>query len=128
METSNFLEICINSVWFSFIKMRILIKIKVSLIVKYNSLIIRKVFQKPSGQFLRVLAKNQWSLKFFDKMFKFTYYDLNGKLTFSPFSIPSSRTLVILYTSGKYHHFLQQFFRFRGEDNIPTSPLAGATD
>ena len=63
--------------------------------------IILKEFKKPSGKFLRVWAKNQYELKFLEKILKFTYKNLNGKLTSYPFSIPSSRTSVILHSSGK---------------------------
>ena len=51
-------------------------------------------FKKVCSKSLRVLAKNQWGLKFVEKILKFTYKNLNGKLTFSPFSIQSFRTFV----------------------------------
>ena len=41
-----------------------------------------------------------------------------------PFSIPSSRTFVILYSSGNNTIFLQQLFQFRGRGKLP--PLRGA--
>ena len=61
---------------------------------------ILKEIKKPSGKFLRVWAKNQWGLKFVEKILKFTYKTHNGKLIFNPFSLQSSRPFVILYTSG----------------------------
>ena len=56
---------------------------------------------EPSGKSLRVWAKNQWRLKFVEKILKFTDKNLNAKLTYYPFSIPSSRTFVIFYSSAK---------------------------
>ena len=46
-----------------------------------------------------VWAKNQF-VEIFEKVLKFTYKNLNGKLIFYPFSLQSSGTFVILYTSG----------------------------
>ena len=66
----------------------------------WKSLIILKEIKKPNGKLLRFLAKNQWGLKLFEKILKFTYINLNGKLIFHPFSLPSSRSFVILYSSG----------------------------
>ena len=68
----------------------------------WKYLIILKEIKKPSGKFLHVWAKNQWRLKFFEKILKFTYKNLNGKLLFYPFSLPSTRTFVILYTCATY--------------------------
>ena len=68
----------------------------------WKPLIILKEIKKPSGKYLRVWAKNQLIFEIFEKIWKFTYKNLNGKLIFYPFSLPSSRTFVILYTSGTY--------------------------
>ena len=59
---------------------------------------------KTSDKFLRVWAKNQLSFQIFEKILKFTCKKLNGKLIFYPFSLPSSRTFVILYISGTYQN------------------------
>ena len=68
----------------------------------WKPLIILKEIKKTSGKYLRVWAKNQLIFEIFEKIWKFTYKNLNGKLIFYPFSLPSSRTFVILYTSGTY--------------------------
>ena len=39
-------------------------------------------------------------MEFFEKILIFTCKNLNEKLSFYSFSLPSSRTFVILYTSG----------------------------
>ena len=64
-------------------------------------LIILKEIKNPSGKSLRVWAINQWKLKIFEKILKFTYKNLNGKWIFYPFYIRSPSTFVILYNSGK---------------------------
>ena len=43
-----------------------------------------KRIKKPSVKFLRVWAKNQLRFENFEKIFKFTYKNLNGKPIFSP--------------------------------------------
>ena len=53
---------------------------------------------------LRVWAKNQLRFEIFEKILKFRHQNLNGKLTFYPFSLPSSRTFVILCTSATYQN------------------------
>ena len=63
-----------------------------------------KEIKKPSGKSLRVWAKNQLRFAIFEKILKFTYKNLKGKLIFYPFSLPSSRTFVILYTSATYQN------------------------
>ena len=70
-----------------------------------NYLIIIKETKKPSGKFLRVLAKNQLRFEISEKILKFTYKNLNWKLIFSQYSRQSSRTFVILYTSSTYQNF-----------------------
>ena len=87
------------------LKKLILIKIKASLVELWTSVIILKEIKKPSGKFLRVWAKNQLRFEILEKILKFTYKNLNGKLIFYPFSLLSSRTFVILYTSGTYKNF-----------------------
>ena len=62
----------------------------------WKSLIILKEIKKPTGKFLRVWAKNQLRFEIFEKILKFTYKNLNGKLIFYLFSLPSSMTFVIL--------------------------------
>ena len=47
-------------------------------------------------------GKNQLRFETFMKILRFTYKNLNGKLIFYPFSLPSSRTFVILCTSATY--------------------------
>ena len=59
-------------------------------------------------------GKKQWRLKLVEKNCKFTYWNLNGKFNFYPFSIPSSGTFVILYSSGKQYHFSTTFFAVSG--------------
>ena len=78
-----------------------------------------KEIKKPSSQFLRVWAKNQWRLKFSEKIFKIKYENLNEKLTYYLFSIPSFRTFVILYTSGKLQHFSTTIFSGSGRGKSP---------
>ena len=51
--------------------------------------------KKPFGKFLRVWTKNQLRFEIYEKILKFTYKNLNGKLIFYPFSLASSRTFVI---------------------------------
>ena len=72
----------------------------------WKALIISKEIKKPSDKFLRVWAKNQLRFEIFEKILKFTWKNLNGKLIFYPFSLPFSWTFVILYTSGTYQKFL----------------------
>ena len=55
---SILLKICMKSEGIFYIKMRILIKIKVRLMVKCQALISLKEIKKPTGKSLRVLAKN----------------------------------------------------------------------
>ena len=62
-----------------------LILIMVRLVSYWKSLIIQKEIKKPSGKSLRFWAKNQLRFEIFEKMFKFTYKNLNGKLIFSHF-------------------------------------------
>ena len=67
------------------------------------------------------ILKDQWNTNNFEKIFKLPYKNLKGKLLF-PFSLPSSRTFVILDTSGKKQNFwgwfggssagLREHFRF----------------
>ena len=45
---------------------------------------------------LRVWAKNQLIFEIFEKILKFRHQNLNGKVIFYPFSLPSSRTFVIV--------------------------------
>ena len=68
--------------------------------VYWKALIILKEIKKTSGKFLCVWAKTQLRFEIYERIFKFTYKILNGKLIFYLFSLPSSRTFVILYTSG----------------------------
>ena len=75
--------------------------------VWWKSLIILKEFKKPSGKLLRVWAKNQSGLKFVEKILKFTYKNLNGKLNFYPFSNPFSETFAILYSLKNKTIFLE---------------------
>ena len=51
------------------------------------------------------MLKNQWKIYNFKKISKFTYKNLNGKLIFYQFSLQSSRTFVIIYTTGTYKNF-----------------------
>ena len=67
-------------------------------------IIILKEIQKPSGKILRVWAKNKLRFEIFEKVLKFIYTNLNGKLIFYPFSLPSSRTFVILCTSATFQN------------------------
>ena len=62
----------------------------------WKSWIILKEIKKPSDKFLRVLAKNQLRFEIFEKILKFTYKNLNGKLIFYPFSLPSCRTMLAI--------------------------------
>ena len=86
-----------------------------------KSLIILKEFKKPSAKFLRVWAKNQWGLKFVEKILKFTYKNLNGKLTFSPFLSHFPGALSFYTALENNTIFLQQIFRFL-EGEAPPSP------
>ena len=47
---------------------------------------------------MSVGAKNQLIIEMFEKILKFRYKNPNGKVIFYPFSVPSSRSFVILYT------------------------------
>ena len=67
----------------------------------WKSLIILKEIKKISGKILRVWAKNQLRFEIHEKILKFTYENLNEKLSFYPFSLPSSRAFLSLYSSGK---------------------------
>ena len=71
----------------------------------WKILIILEEFKKPSGKFFRVLAKNQLRFENFEKILKCLYKNLNRNLIFYAFSLPSSWTFVILYTSGTYQNF-----------------------
>ena len=63
-------------------------------------------------------------VEIFEKNFKFPHENLNGKLSFYPFSIPSFMTFVILYTSGKQHHFSGTIFSVSGGSlPPPRAPL-----
>ena len=54
----------------------------------WKSLISLKEIQKASDKFLRVWAKNQLRFEIFEKILKFTYQNLNGKLIFLPIFSP----------------------------------------
>ena len=55
----------------------------------WKSLIILKEIKKRSGKYLRVWAKNQLRFEIFEKIFKFTYKNLNGKsISFTRFLLP----------------------------------------
>ena len=58
-----------------------------------------------NSKMFKTCLENQWKFYNFEKIFKFTYKNLNGKLMFYSFSLPSSRTFVILYTPGTYQNF-----------------------
>ena len=88
-----------------------------------KSFITLKEIKKPSGKPLRVWAKYKWLFEIFEKILKFTFEDHN-EIEFYPFSILSSRTFVILCSSGIQHHFSTALFRFRGDSSLP----AGAPD
>ena len=64
----------------------------------WKSLIIRKESKKLRGKFLRFWLKNQLR---FDYIHKFQW-----KIDFYPFSLPSSRTFLILYTSATYQNLV----------------------
>ena len=66
----------------------------------WKALINLKEIKKPSGKFLRVWAINQLWFEIFQKILKFTYKNLNGKLLFYPFSLPSYSIFVIFSTSA----------------------------
>ena len=68
------------------------------------------------------LGLNQWTFKFFVKIFKFTYENLNWKFTFYQFSIPSSGPLSFYTALEKYTIFLEQNFRFQGELHLCGRP------
>ena len=68
----------------------------------WKALIILEEIKKPSDKFLLVWAKTQLRFDVFEKILKFTCKNLNRTLIFYPFSLTSSRTFVILYTSGTY--------------------------
>ena len=51
----------------------------------WKILIILKQIKKPTGKFLRVLAKNQLRFDIFEKILKCTIKNLNGKLIFTHF-------------------------------------------
>ena len=70
--------------------------------------------KKSYCKFLRVLAKNQLRFEIFEKVFKFTQENLNGKLIFTHF-LSDLLELLSFYTALENNTiFLQQFFRFRG--------------
>ena len=77
---------------------------------------------KPSGKFLRVWAKNQWRLKFFEKNLKFTYKNLNGKLVFLPIFSPIFQGLLSFYTTLQHTNILggrETMLRWAG--GVPSS-------
>ena len=92
----------------------ILIKIKGKLMFFWKSLIFQKDIEKPSGKRLRLSGKNQWRLKFVRKILNFDTKISIRICFFNQFSIRCSRNFVILYRSGKKHHFYSTFFRFQG--------------
>ena len=59
----------------------------------WKYLLILKEIKQPSGEFLRVWAKNQLRFEIFEKILKFTYKNLNENLIFYPFFLPYSRSL-----------------------------------
>ena len=86
-------------------------KIKVSLMGYWKSSIILKEIKKPGDKFCAFCLKTiNLRFEIFEKTLKFTYENLNGKLIFYRFSIPSSRPVVILYSLEINIIFLLQFF------------------
>ena len=67
----------------------------------WKSLIILKEIKKLSGKCLSFSANTQLRFEIFEKILKFPYEKLNGKLSFYQFSIRASRTFVIFYSSAK---------------------------
>ena len=106
METCNTLRVFMNSLRSLTWQRLILIKIKANLMYFWKSYIAQKEIKKPSGKSIRVWEKTQLRFETFEKILKFTFNNLNGKLIFCPFSLSSSRTFVILYPSGTYQIFL----------------------
>ena len=90
--------------------------------VEWKSLIILKEFKKPNGNFLRVWAKNQWRLKCFDKILKFTYTNLNRKLTFFYFLSHLPGPLSFYTALENNTIFLQHFFGFGAGGSFPPPP------
>ena len=68
-----------------------LIKIKAIFMEFWKSLISLKEIKKPSDKLLRVCAKNQLRFEIFEKILKFTYQNLNGKVIFKPIFSPTSQ-------------------------------------
>ena len=109
-----------------FKKKLIFIILKVNLVGSWKSLIILTENREPSGKYLRVWAKNQLRFEIFEKLLKFKYENLNGKLIFYPFSLRSSWTFSTLYSSifqlWKTTLFSPTFFGFGGLLPSPSYP------
>ena len=76
---------------------------------------------------MRVWAKIQWSLKFFEKTCIFTYENLNGKLNFSDFLSYFQGPLSFYTPLETNTIFYNKFFSISRGD-FPTSPLRAPLD
>ena len=127
METSKYLEICINAEWFCLIKMRTLIKIKVSLMVSWNSLLSIKVIKKPSCKFLRDWTEIQLRLKFLRKHLNL-HTKISLKVDILPIFCPIFQDLChFIHLSKNKTIFPQHIFGFGGAAGsfpfLPAAPL-----
>ena len=77
------------------------------------SLISLNEIKKPTGKFLRLLAR-QLRLKILEKLLKFAYENLNGKLTFYQFCVRSIFQELSFYSALKKCTILYICFVFRG--------------
>ena len=71
---------------------------------------------------MRVWATNQWGLKFVEKTLKFTYKNLNEKLTYYPFSISSFPDLCHFLQLWKITPFFYNNFSGFGGGGASLSP------
>ena len=79
-----------------------------------KSLIILNEIKKPTSKLLRIWAKNRLKFEMLEKIFKFTYENLNGKLIFTNFLYDFPGPLSF-YTPLKNNTIcLQQFFSVSG--------------
>ena len=86
-------------------------------------LIILKEFKKPCAKFLRVWAENQWGLKFVEKILKFTYKNLNGKIDFLSIFYPIFPDLSHFIQLSKITPFFYNKFLCFGGGGASPLPL-----
>ena len=85
-----------------------------------KSLIIQKEINSPNGKFLRVWAKNYLRFEIFEKILKFTYKQLDGKLIFTDFisDLPGPLSFYTSLENSTFFYYISSVLG-EGESSLP---------